>query len=169
MGGKTKAKKPKEEAKPPVQDTVPKEPEFTRVVDIRDPWEGEPKEVEMPKKKERGENTELGKAEVLPKHNFAERLRALRERMENREPGKYASREAPLWARPRGNKEKTNTYLDRMSRLGSVSGRRPVKKEKKPEKPMVFTPEQVYGKEEAARTAKADKEREKTKKKKKQD
>jgi hypothetical protein len=133
MGSKSKAKKPKKETKPPAQDTAPKEPEFTRIVDIRDPWEGEKtKEVEMPKKKEREENTELGKAEVLPKDNFAERLRALRERMENREPGKYASREQPLWARPRGNKKKkAPSYMDRVSRLGGVAGIRPKAKKKK--------------------------------------
>ncbi|MCP4646156.1 MAG: hypothetical protein GY852_00265 [bacterium] len=143
MGGKSKAKKPKQKPKAPAQDNAPKETEFTKVVDIIDPWKDEAvetpekkkqdrdtlaelrdpweekksKTVDMPKRKELGENTELGKAEVLPKKNYAERLRALRKRMENRKPSKYASREQPLWARPRGKKtDATPSYQDRDSR-----------------------------------------------------
>ena len=153
MGGKSKAKKPKQGPKPPAQDTV-QEPEFTKIVDIKDPWKGEMpekkerdelpqladirdpwkekglKKLEMPKKKEHGENTELGKAEVVPKDNFTERIRILRARMEEREQSPTYHR-GNIAARPRKTKLPPPQYVDRLSRLGSVAGIRPKKKKKK--------------------------------------
>ena|GEM_PF-3212986 len=146
MGGKSKAKKPKQEPKHPAQDTVQK-PEFTKIVDIRDPWKGEelkkvkvanlrdpweserPKKVEMPKKKEHGK-TELGKAEVIPKDNFTERIRILRARMEEREQSPKYHR-GKIASRPRKTKLPPPQYVDRLSRLGSVAGNRPKRKKKK--------------------------------------
>ncbi len=186
MGGKSKAKKPKQGPKPPAQDTV-QEPEFTKIVDIRDPWKGEEpkkvevanlkdpwegktrKEVEVPKKKEHWKNTELGKAEVVPKDSFTERIRILRARMEEREQSPTYHR-GNIATRPRKTKLPPLQYVDRLSRLGSVAGIRPQKKKKntrgEEENVMVFTPKELYGKEETKRMAKLDAKKKKKPKKK---
>lgn len=167
MGGKTREKKPKEEQKPEIVPKKAETPEFTRVVDIKDPWEGEHKtKIDMPTKKEMPGEVDLENEKLATKEFFAKKLAELRARMENREPGKY--HRGNVAYRPRGNKKKKRTYLDRMSRLGSVAGKRPGQKKKAGEGreiKMVFTAKELYGKEKK-RMAKLDAEKKKPKKKK---
>ncbi len=172
MGGKTKEKKPKEEQRPKIVPTKAERPEFTQVVDIRDPWEGKQKiKIKMPTKKEISGEVDLEKEEFATRESFAEKLAELRARMERRERKDSRYHRGNVAYRPRGTKKKKRTYLDRMSRLGSVAGNRTGAKKKKAgkegENVMVFTPKELYGKKEAEQLAKLDAERRKKPKKKK--
>jgi len=159
MGGKTKAKKAKQEPKPPAQEVVPirrvsldknpyekeseeqaapsKESEFTKVVDLRDPWKGEKEGLTMPAKKEdsdRGLTVAVRDEEERNQDNFAARISALRKRLERRENRARKYHRGNVANRPRGTtkkKERKPSYLDRMSRLGSIDGKRGPKKKKK--------------------------------------
>ena len=196
MGGKSKAKKANQKPKPPVQDVVPtrrvsldknpykeeskgqaapaKESEFTKVVGLRDPRKGEKEGVKMPLKKndsDRGLTVAVREGEKRNQDNFAARISALRKRLERRENRARKYHRGNVANRPRGTtkgKERRPSYLDRMSRLGSVDGKRGPKKKRagvKREKVMVFTPNELYGKKEAEQLAKLDAKKKKPKKK----
>lgn len=171
MGGKIKKKKPNEEQRPKIVPIKAERPEFTKVVDIRDPWEGKQKtKIKMPTKKEMSGEVNLEKEEFATKKSFAEKLAELRTKIEGRERKDSRYHRGNVAHRPRGTKKKKRTYLDRMSRLGSVAGNRTGAKKKKAgkegENVMVFTPKEIYGKKEAEQLAKLDAERRKKPKKK---
>jgi hypothetical protein len=117
--------------------------EFTRVSDLKDPWEGE-KQLEMPEKGERQPERGKGlvaKRETLSNKDIAARLSEIKERVGK----KFRYHRGNISERPHKTKETTPTYLDRMSRFGSVAGNRPKPKKRNGEEGevMVFTLEET--------------------------
>lgn len=178
MAEKTR-KKPAGAPEKPLE-AVPRKsgkPEFTRIADLKDPWEGE-KQIEMPEKGEREPERGKGliaKRETLTNEDIAAKLREIKERVGK----KFRYHRGNISERPHKTKETTPTYLDRMSRFGSVAGNRPksrkakepegevmdfTKPETKPEKEetktMVFTLEEVekYGEQEKKKAKKREDE-----------
>ncbi|MBD3397473.1 hypothetical protein GF412_00085 [Candidatus Micrarchaeota archaeon] len=161
MGGKTarrKAKPPKKE----LGEIVPQkkksgESGFERVADLRDPWEGE-RQLRMPEKGEREPRGQgrIVKNEKLTNEEIVAKLRELKQRAEKN----FKYHRGSVAGRPRGKKkEKKGTYLDRISRLGGIAGKRPGGKNPEVEKEemMVFTEEDIKKAEEAEKAKKTKK------------